>query len=315
MRPDDPDPAAVRALVERLVGPARSWVIERVAEGVSTCVYRLDHGAVTLYLRILPEPEASFGPEALALRLLRERGVRVPEVVAFEPYDERLGRSAMVTTAIAGESVEQSPVDGATRWVLTEAGRQLALLNGLPVAGFGWVRRDQPAPTRLTAEHPTQRAFVEEHLDADLAALDGSLLTRREVEAIRALVADHTAWLDTEPAGLAHGDFDVTAIFQQAGRYTGLIDFGEIRGADRWYDLGHFRMHDGERLPALALDWLVEGYAEVWPLPPDARQRIGFASLLIAVRALGRHLPLGRPEPHRHPGLVAIRRDLALLHH
>lgn len=45
-----------------------------------------------------------------------------------------------------------------------------------------------------------------------------------------------------EQGYLAHGDFDTTHIYQDNGRYTGIIDFGEIRGADRWYDLGYFHM-------------------------------------------------------------------------
>ena len=44
---------------------------------------------------------------------------------------------------------------------------------------------------------------------------------------------------DLESAWLAHGDFDATAIFYRDGRYSGLIDFGEIRGTEPLFDLGH----------------------------------------------------------------------------
>ena len=284
------------------------------AEGVSTFVYRIRRGAETFYLRVLPEADASFAPEVRAHALLRERGVRVPEVVYWEHRDPLLGRSVMVTAAIPGRHVGCRPVDEATREIVVEAGRQLALVQTVPVAGFGWIRRDRADVTDLEAEHSTLRAFVLEHLEADLAALERRrLLSRHEVAAIRGLVQAHPSWLDAEQAVLAHGDFDVTQIFQQDGRYTGLIDFGEIRGADRWYDLGHFRMHDGESLPVEALDWLLEGYGSVVALPAEHRRRIGFASVLIAVRALARCLERRPEQVACHQALTSIPRDLTML--
>ena len=313
MRPDDPDPRAIQALVERLFPGGPASAVERVPEGVSTHVYRIRRGAETFYLRVLPEIGDSFAPEALAHRLLRERGVRAPEVLYVEDCNPVLGKSVMVTTEIAGDHVGHRPVDDLTRQIMIEAGRQLALVNGVPVDGFGWMRRDAGARDRLAGEHPTQRAFVEEHLANDLTALEDHVLTGEQVAAIRAVVDNHPDWLAGERALLAHGDFDVTHVYQREGRYSGVIDFGEIRGADPWYDLGHFRMHDGETLPVLTLDWLLEGYRAVTPLPPDHRARISFASLLIAVRALARTLAKNPNGVGQHQGLVAIRRDLAVL--
>jgi aminoglycoside phosphotransferase (APT) family kinase protein len=126
-------------------------------------------------------------------------------------------------------------------------------------------------------------------------------------------VEEHAAWTQTEQASLAHGDFDVTPIFQRDGRFTGIIDFGEIRGTDRWYDLGHFRMHDGETGGISLLDWLVEGYRSVTPLPANYERRICFASLLVGVRSLGNHLAKGRHgAPVRHAA-TAVRHELATL--
>ena len=91
----------------------------------------------------------------------------------------------------------------------------------------------------------------------------------------------YEAWLHVEQAWLAHGDFDVTHIYQHDGRYTGIIDFGEIRGAHQLYDLGHFNLHDGEVVPQMLLPTLLEGYREVLTLPPDRERRISLVSVLI----------------------------------
>jgi aminoglycoside phosphotransferase (APT) family kinase protein len=313
MRPDAPDLATVHAVATSLLGHDASLSIEGVAEGVSTFVYRLRRRADTLYLRVLPEADATFAPEVWALVRLRERGARVPAVVAHAPRDERLQRAVMIVAAVPGAPLAPDHGPEVARRVLRAAGRDLALLQTVPVEGFGWVRRDRDRVTGLTGEHPTLHAFAWEHLAADLAALDGPALTDREVARVWSIIDAHPAWLAEGRACLAHGDLDLSHIFQQGGYYSGLIDFGEMRGADRWYDLGHFCLHDGERVPWLGLEWLVEGYGAVVPLSPDYRQRISFASLLIAVPALARHLQRGRPALHRHPGLPAIRRALARL--
>lgn len=142
-RKADLDPRALRALVDRLLGAA--CTIERTAEGTSTQVYRLRRGAETFYLRAAEERAASLAPEALAHDMLYARGVHVPAVVHFEPFDEPLQRSLLVTTKIRGESLLAQPVDEMTAAIMRAAGRDLAAINSVPVEGFGWVRRDHGA--------------------------------------------------------------------------------------------------------------------------------------------------------------------------
>jgi aminoglycoside phosphotransferase (APT) family kinase protein len=74
------------------------------------------------------------------------------------------------------------------------------------------------------------------------------LFSSAELDAIEEIIETEKQ-RDRNHGQLAHGDFDVTPIFQQDGAYTGLIDFGEIRGAEPFHDLGHFHLHDGEALP------------------------------------------------------------------
>lgn len=126
------------------------------------------------------------------------------------------------------------------------------------------------------------------------------------------IVRDNAALLDSPHAYLAHGDFDATHIYCQDGRYTGIIDLGEIRGTGPFYDLGHFRFHDGETVQRQLLPYLLDGYREVTPLPSDIDRRIAFNSLLIGVHFLGRtHTRLARHS--REHAVIAIERDLEFL--
>lgn len=283
-----------------------------MARGVSTPVYRVQNGGETYYLRLAEGPEARLEPEVRVHALLRARGVRVPEVIFYEPFDAALGRSAMLTAEIPGASLAESHEGVDVRAVLREAGRDLAAINGVAVEGFGWVRRDRPGTDRIEAEHAAYRAWRLEGLEEQLALLTGRFLRREEAEAVREIVARQDSWLDIPEARLAHGDLDVTHILHHAGRYSGIIDFGEIRGAEPWYDLGHYRAHDGETLPEETLPWLLEGYAEVAPLSDAAAGRIALSSLLIAVRALSRAADRPAASYQRHLRR-AIRRDMALL--
>jgi aminoglycoside phosphotransferase (APT) family kinase protein len=313
VRADAPDLRAVREVVQRIFPGGASVSVERMLRGGSTFVYRLRRGVETFYLRVLPEIGDSFAPEALAHRLLRERGVLAPDVLYVEHLDATLGLSVMVTAEIPGEPLSDRPVDAHTREIVVTAGRQLALVNAEPVAGFGWIRREREPVSHLTADHATFRAWMLEQLDADLLALErAQLLGGADANKVRRLVAQPGAWGDG-PAVLAHGDFDVTHIFQDDGRYTGVIDFGEIRSADRWYDVGYFHMYDGELGDAPLLPWLLDGYASVAPLPPDHRERIARASVLIAVRAWARRLERSADGAMHHLARRTIPRDLRAL--
>jgi aminoglycoside phosphotransferase len=302
---------ALGDIANRVLPGSGPPAVERTGSGSSTPVYRIGRGGAVRYLRLAESAAASLAPEALAHRLLRERGVRVPEVVHFEPFTDRLRRSVMVTDEIPGCSLAERHRGIDIGAVATAAGRDLAIINGLVVDGFGWIRRDLPAGAPLAADAPTLRAFALSDLDEHLAALSVAFAAD-ELRAIRCAIATHDDLLDVERAVLAHGDFDATHIYHQNGEYAGIIDFGEIRGADPFYDLGHAALHDGETVPEPLLPHLLTGYGEIVALPADGERRIHLWSLLIGIRALARSA--GRPRSVYQDHLThAIRRAVIAL--
>jgi aminoglycoside phosphotransferase (APT) family kinase protein len=313
MRKPDVDLAALADLVGRIFPPRGRCAIERTESGGSTQVYRLHCDGDVFYLRVAEDRAASLVPEAQAHEALHAHGVKVPAVIHVEPFDERLERSVMVTSAIPGAPLAARPLDGATAEILRAAGRDLAVVNSLPVQGFGWIERGTHEGEPLRAEHQSYRSFALEHLDADLALLGQAVLAATEAAAIRDTIERHGAWLHAEQAWLAHGDFDVSHIYQHEDQYSGIIDFGEIRGAHRLYDLGHFYLHDGETLPHLLLSALLEGYGEVFPLPSDHERQIALVGLLIGVRALARNVRRRPPNAYQRHLSAAIQRAVALL--
>jgi aminoglycoside phosphotransferase (APT) family kinase protein len=107
---------------------------------------------------------------------------------------------------------------------------------------------------------PTEREFLLANLDRSLSVLQDLAGRSRPIRPIRDIVRAEIPLLDASLACLAHGDLDLTHIYCRDGHYSGIIDLGEIRGTGPYYDLGHFRFHDGELLTTMALPYLVEGY-------------------------------------------------------
>ncbi len=186
-------------------------------------------------------------------------------------------------------------------------------INSVPVAGFGWVQRDSPETKQLRAQWPTYRAFALEWWVADLAYLAEHTLSTEQVAMLERLISQYDVYLNSEDGCLAHGDFDITHIYQDAGRYTGIIDFGEIQGANPWYDLGHFHMRDREQHSFQLESALLRGYGDITSLPSDCEWRIRFTSMLINVRALARSLQKRPPNRYTQHQIEVLQQDMAFL--
>jgi aminoglycoside phosphotransferase (APT) family kinase protein len=101
------------------------------------------------------------------------------------------------------------------------------------------------------------------------------------------------------PAVLAHGDFDPTHVYAANRRYSGIIDFGEIRGAPPLYDAAHWALQ-------APLEPLLAGYREIAALPDDHEQVIARLSIEIGDEILERIAGRGNARYERvlHAGIA-----------
>lgn len=115
---------------------------------------------------------------------------------------------------------------------------------------------------------------------------------------------------------LAHGDIDVTHIYIHEGAYSGIIDFGEMRGAEQYFDLGHFQLHDGETRPEELFGSFLAGYADVVALPDDHREAIRVSAILLGLRQLSLWLgPLRNNSPNSSLAQLRVAEISNLLEH
>jgi Ser/Thr protein kinase RdoA (MazF antagonist) len=274
----------------------------RVTTGVSTWVYRIATPRGICYLRVLPEAGASFAPEVFVHQELRTREVTVPEVLGWEEYHPAFKRSIMLTAELAGVALADCTTLPDQAAILIEVGRALAQMSALPVAGFGWIDRTPQRPAGLRAPFSSAQAWLEDELREPLEGLAAdSAFGGSVTKAVQIALGELAERLGEAPACLAHGDLDPTHIFVAGEHYSGLIDFGEIRGAHQCYDLGHFAVSHPDLLPPL-----LAGYTERATLPADATRQIALTALLIAARRVGRRLWASRaPYP---PDIEALHR-------
>ena len=311
-RKPDVDAAALDALLRKAFGADVPLSSQRTLGGLCTQVYRVRRGGDLYYLRVAEAEDENLETDAEVFERLSALGVKVPDVVFVEPFDEALRRSVMITTVVRGVPLEQVSSRTAATSVLHAAGTDLARLNKLPVEGFGWIRRSGRGPLR--ADLHSYADLVSEGLPQSwpgmlATAFDTPTLDRLEV------MVDEERGREVVSAGLAHGDFKPTHIFTQRGSYTGLIDFGEIRGTDVLFDLGffHLRVEEADGTPLLSA--VLDGYREVRALPADHEEAIWRSAVVHGLAELCGWLRPERRIGRDHPVAAArISRINDLMH-
>lgn len=260
--------------------PEEAVVFTRMESGSSTPVYRVVRGEDIAYLRLAEHPGEIRDGEVQAHRLAIATGVCVPAILRWEPEPPELDRSAALTTAMPG--VPLGEYEGDPLPAAREAGRQLARFNAIPVTGWGWVDH-VGEDGNLIAEHPDRVGWAIEYLAAVDTVVASGILDASLHAPLRDAAGRWAALASAGQSCLAHGDCDGSHIYvdPESGQYQGMIDLGEIRGADRAYDLGHALIHHRpERAIASAL---IDGYREIVPVSDD---EVRTQAIAIAIRAL-----------------------------
>jgi Ser/Thr protein kinase RdoA (MazF antagonist) len=254
-----------------------------VSPGRRAIVYRAETARGSFYVRVAEEPGQDLTTDAIVLDRARSVGASVPQVILVERDPPEMDRSFLVTAELPGKALASAGDGRMAEAAVRKAGRDVAVINCIEVQGFGWLVRDG-GPV-LRAEFDRYEDFVVSQLPDSWPGWLERIFQTSELEAL-----EQTVWEEleapSEDARLVHGDLDVTHIFIDGDRYAGLIDFGEVRGADRCFDLGHFLLHDQETRRDSLFEAFLSGYLEVRDLPTDHRLRIQRSAILSGLRQL-----------------------------
>jgi aminoglycoside phosphotransferase (APT) family kinase protein len=285
-------------LVRRAFPGASSVSVEAASERL-VVVYRARVDDLVVYLRVAEQPGQDLTTDAQILDRLGGLGAAVPAVVAAEATPDELPLSYMIVTEVPGISLAHGGTDDEARHAARLAGRDTAIINSVPVEGFGWIQRH--GAQLLTAELDGYGDFVVSYLPDSWPGWLAGVFDSHHLAALESLI-DSERRRSLGHGRLAHGDLDVTHIYIHDGAYSGIIDFGEIRGTEPCFDLGHFLLHDGETRPMDLFDSFLAGYAEVTALADGQREAIRVSAILLGLRQLSFWLgPLRNSSPASRP--------------
>jgi aminoglycoside phosphotransferase (APT) family kinase protein len=304
MPPVEVNEANVWALLERWF-PHADFAIERMGSGGSTPVYRITQGEDIAWLRLAEQPGERRDAEVRAHEFALERGIWVPAILRFEAEPPELARSAALTSTIPG--IPLSEYRGHADTVIGDAAADLASLNAIPVIGYGWVGSVQETDRRLVAEHPVRASWATEYATAAATVAGAGILPGPDALHLADAIGQWCALPGGAMSNLAHGDFDATHIYVDpgTGAYQGMIDLGEIRGADPVYDLGHALAHGFDQRERSMAHALIAAYAHHAKVD-DGLVRLN--AIAIATRALA--IQLERPPNSYRANLITRLADL-----
>lgn len=260
----------------------KSFKVEKTGNGgVSTDVFRLVSGSSTRYLRVALEGR-SMSSEILAHKLLAGKGVKLPEVLNWQENPTDLGRSYIVTSEIPGVPAKNE--SDLPEKVFFEAGKQLALINSIPVDGFGWIDRRQPNVTKLRGIYSSYQEFAlnNERIENMLNDLIMAEVIKNDLKGrYLRYVEERKNLVKCDQSYLSHGDFGNSHIFVNNSKYSGIIDFGDIRCTSVYHDLAHYYTYSSERFTPL-----LTGYQSVYSLGDDYMPKIEFVAMLFVIGKL-----------------------------
>ncbi len=280
-------PKTIEEVLKGILG-TKGIQVTYLTEGVSTDVYKVLAGNETYYFRLKDEGESSTA-ECLVHKLINEAGVKAPKIVYSEDFNSKLGRSFLITTEIKGKSIFNTKTN--SDQVLYEAGKDLALINSIPLKGFGWVDQEISYQYEPLGMYSNYKDFWLEDLDKKLHSLVSTgRLDKKVLKHWTKHIKRIDIFLSTiDQAYLAHGDFGTPHIYHNDGVYTGIIDFGDTRATSIYYDLAQFYTYFPE-----AFNHLLKGYKTITTLPSDYMQSVEIEALLFSISRLNYlaiHLP------------------------
>src|SRR3990172_12308145 len=246
------DPKLIDQFIYTLPDTFKNLGWGRMEEGVSTEVYKMKSNSCIYYLRILPK-ERLATPQFISHKLLLKKNVKVPKVIHYENLNKIITRSYMIVDEIPGKPLKKCNNLMVRRNLLIKAGEQLALTHEIPVKGVGWIK-DTVITKRLEAEFKDYHdLWLGKKLDRILQELfERRVLEKEEITKLREIFKNKGELIEVAGVGhLAHGDFDPSHIYYKNGKYTGIIDWGDIRSTGIYHDLWHFDVFSGDNLDAL----------------------------------------------------------------
>lgn len=211
--------------------------VEKVTYGWSNQVYRATLEGKTIYIRINEKPHI-FPIEIAGYELMREQGIPVPNVLAYEPNPKTIGFPTMILSEASGEQLGKAHIGAEQEASIYEQmGDTLRKIHNIKLKGFGLLKVEEG---KLLGKFNSLTEFWEslrDRLQNDMVTLkDNNLLTRDEIGKLEEAFNEISA-VDIPEASLLHRDMQSSHVFVRGENLTGVIDLDRLEAGDPRYDI------------------------------------------------------------------------------
>lgn len=269
----------------------KDCILEEVNDGVSTEVYKLTNKGIVYYVRISQDKDM-WKKEADVYKILKNKNLHIPEVILKANTDEIY---FLITSEILGKPISANSEN--LEEILEYAGEELGIINSIPVKSFGYFD-DTP--------YEKYEDFLFRNFEEKVNTLTSiGLITNSQKKNLLTLGERYRKLAsEIRRPYLSHGDFDFSQIFESDGKYSGIIDFGDIRGSSQFHDLSHFCTVEQDSY----LKPLLRGFKKIVNMPTNWADFINMEVLGICVSRLNWII---RDTPERiltdHPAVRKLR--------
>ncbi len=227
--------------------------IAPIEEGVSSLVYKILADGEVYYFRIRSTKYEDIEPESYLYKVLSKHGVKVPKIIYSCNDFELFGAPFMIVSAIKGYPLYKESHSTVINNVLKESSRYLFDINQFPTKGFGVIKSLDK--TALIGSFKTYSEFVLDKIESKLSTFEkNNLVSLKKVKKLNKWIENEQFYNDYTSAHLAHGDFALSHIYVHKGRFSGFIDFSDIRASNTFHDLAHFYLYESNSYSKILID-------------------------------------------------------------
>ena len=98
---------------------------------------------------------------------------------------------------------------------------------------------------------------------------------------IENFIEQYKCLLKIDQGNLVHGDFNLNHIFQENGHLSGIIDFGDAKISNQFYDLAYFKICHRNHF-----EDLFDGFKQTITLPENWENIMKITTLAVGIRII-----------------------------
>jgi aminoglycoside phosphotransferase (APT) family kinase protein len=269
--------------------------IKEMKRGISNKVFEATWGKNKIFIRI-NENKDTFEKEILAYDLLRNNGIPVPKVRAYNSNPRNMGLPTIIIDSALGVSPEDTSdmTPEKMKRVYQNLGATLKKIHAIHLNGYGSLAL---GPEGLRGESKTWKEAWENRRESFLASLEflvkKNLILPEEVKKIENIF-EEISTLDIGKASLLHRDLHKDNFLIEGDNISGIIDLGIASAGDPRLDIASCLGHQEEDIREsfkkgygdLANDPMVDKYSIMLSMGRIRRKSVSGSDITMQTKIL-----------------------------